>query len=299
MHAWNIEKNDLFDLHDFAIITVKGQNASGFLQGQMTCDLREVTESAMRQGAFCNLKGRLLTLADVVYCHDYHLVLPENLAEITMSALEKTACVSRVTLKRETDYRVLGLHRNDAQNLTEEFSLPDELFSVFKNEIFCCYYTGENDYIILTNNAYADSLIQSFRDKKKLLTAHDWHLKQIKQSRIRIYPHTRGLFLPHRLGLHLQGYIHFNKGCYKGQEIIARTHFKAKLKHSLSVFRIEPATEPLAGKRILNAINKTEVGEIVDVIREEDHCLVAASVLTDYSGSAFIEGSPEIFEIPS
>jgi folate-binding protein YgfZ len=114
---------------------------------------------------------------------------------------------------------------------------------------------------------------------------------QLKQQRIEIYPESRAVFLPHRLGLHQRDYISFNKGCYKGQEIIARTHYKATLKHELKVFTIQTDATLKSGLRLLAPDSDQEIGELVDYAPIGDGLyLIAASILIDSDKHARIDG---------
>jgi hypothetical protein len=84
--------------------------------------------------------------------------------------------------------------------------------------------------------------------------------------------------------------LSFNKGCYKGQEIIARTHYRAKLKHTLKLFYIN-TTEPLqSGQKFYDIKTHLEIGELIDYCPLENHrFLIAASMIFDHSMSVHFE----------
>ena len=104
------------------------------------------------------------------------------------------------------------------------------------------------------------------------LALHDpeaYHRQELEQRRVLVHASTSGLYLPHTLNLHLSDIIHFNKGCYRGQEIIARMHYRGKLKYTL-VF-----TE-LAVKDNIAPGEKISAGEVVDCCRIDEHHYLAA-----------------------
>lgn len=280
-------KNYLFDLAYLGGIHVAGERASEFLQGQLSCDLREVNEQQMRKGALCDLKGRILALLDVVSWsgHGFQLILPRDLLPRTKASLAKTAMFSRVTLHSENNYQLFGFHcQNENDLIPFNLKLFNTPYDVLQQDNYCCYCLGNNFYIFLVHNNHTQTLRDQFSTCSQYRGSLAWHALQLQQKRIEIYPESRGLFLPHRLGLQLSDYLSFNKGCYKGQEIIARTHYRAKLKHELKIFKITTNENLRVGQKIVNDKGNVEIGELVDFCPlENNQYLIAASVLLEYS----------------
>ncbi|MFI4919923.1 MAG: tRNA-modifying protein YgfZ, partial [Legionellales bacterium] len=125
----------------------------------------------------------------------------------------------------------------------------------------------------------------------QVLGSLTWNTLRLKHKQINIYPESRGLFLPHRLDLHLTNYISFNKGCYKGQEIIARTHYKATLKHELKIFEIQTNETIYSGQKLLSLTQETEVGELIDYsYLHNNRYLIAVSMLKETAPLVVLEG---------
>ena len=252
--------NSLFELNYLGLIKVTGERASEFLQGQLTCDVREITPHTMRQGAQCNLKGRVLALMDIIACWDhYWLVLPKDLIPQTLSSLEKTAQLSRVTLEAVENIQVWGLHQAISSP-----SLPAMANDIISNKNDCCYRLDDTYCIILNRSDDLSSRIEAFNIHNKPYSEIFWHYLQLLKQRITIYPETRGEFLPHRLNLQDTGAISFKKGCYKGQEIIARMQYLGKLKHELNITTIQLNAPPELGKPLLNLAAGETLREVVD-----------------------------------
>lgn len=301
----NPNKNHLFDLSYLTGINVEGEKALEFLQGQLSCDVKDVSPHQFRQGALCNLKGRVLALVDVVNWHEQgiKLILPQDLLEATLLTLSKTAVLSRVKLKPTTDYQLFGFYmQNPADLIPFNLNLLNTEYGVMHQDTCCVYHLGNGVYMFMVKNELADGLIDEFNKHSQWRGSLAWHALQFQQKRIEIYPESRGLFLPHRIDLHRSGYLNFNKGCYKGQEIIARTHYRATLKHELQFFMIQ-TNEPLqSGQRLLEPHAQKEVGELIDYCPLGDQAfMIAVSILFQPPQTLRIEGHKDIvtLKVPS
>lgn len=82
-----------------------------FLQGQLTCDLDEVSEGQSRWFAHCNLQGRMISLGRLVQIKDsYFLILPKNIAQTAQQHLEKYAAFSRISIEEKANFQCFGLN---------------------------------------------------------------------------------------------------------------------------------------------------------------------------------------------
>lgn len=273
--------NYLFDLSYMRCLAVIGANGRAFLQGQLSCDVREVTSYQMRQGALCNLKGRILALLDVVDWQGLCLILPDDLLDATQRSLTTAAALSKVKLVPSIDYELFGFYlQNPSDNIPFEAKLPHERHQMVHEEQYACYHLGDKQYLFIVDKTSASSIRESFIQHEQWVGSFAWHKLQLQHSRIEIYPESRGLFLPHRLGLDRSGHLHFNKGCYKGQEIIARMHYRSNRTHSLRSF-VQTIDLPIhSGQRLLNQ-QSVEIGELIDFCplnQEDNQYLCVASL---------------------
>ncbi|KTD08156.1 YgfZ/GcvT domain-containing protein [Legionella jamestowniensis] len=292
-------KNHLFELSHLGILRLEGERAQEFLQGQLTCDLRKVNPTTMRQGAQCNLKGRILSLPDVIYWQHFQLVLPNDILLETQTSLLKTAMLSKVTIEPDDAIRIYGFYLSNPSDLLPEHALLSlKPLSALGTATFYCYCVYPNYYIFILSSEYANRFIEPFVKANQYHGSLPWHYQMLKQKQIQIYPETRGLFLPHRLDLHQSDYLSFDKGCYKGQEIIARTHYRAKLKHGLRLFTLESSAPLFAGKRLLDSHGQVEVGELVDFCPlGNNQFLIAASVLLEHPQQIRFEEQQEVISL--
>lgn len=290
------QKNYLFNLDYLSTISLEGARAEEFLQGQLTCDVRLVNNTTMKQGAYCNLQGRILALVDIINQQGFKLILPNDLIPATLTSLSKTALLSRVLLTHTPDYHIYGFYLLN-RDCPPAFTLPDEN-KVIVNETGICYALDKQRFILLVSKEHSHALKESFLNIEQLRGSLAWHWLQIKHFQTEIYVSTRGSFLPHRLHLPQAGYISFDKGCYKGQEIIARTHYRAKTKHSLKQLTIHAHVSIESGDIFIDSSNN-EIGEIIDFCPlSNDQYLILASLLLEHPNQGFIKNkSTEVIEL--
>lgn len=292
-------KNYLFDLSYLTVCDIEGAKALDFLQGQLTCNIQSISDIQMIQGAQCNLKGRILALMDVITWHGVKLVLPKDLMDATIHSLSKTAALSRVSLKANDQLSIFGFYLQNHEDIVPNSSFfPNTIYAQTHNAHSCSYYLGNGFYIFIIQSDFAADIKRYFIEKEQMLGSLTWHTLRLAQQQIEIYPESRGLFLPHRLDLHQTQYISFNKGCYKGQEIIARMHYKATLKHQLKIYEINSDPKIHSGQKLFSESQNTELGELIDFsILNHGHYLVALSLLIGAEHSVLFEGHEKPIEL--
>ena len=91
-----------------------------------------------------------------------------------------------------------------------------------------------------------------------------WHQHLVAHQRMRIYPETSGHFLPNRLTLEALGYVSLQKGCYKGQEIIARLHYRSQQRYALKTLTMPATTTLKPGDPYRDPTTQQLIGEVID-----------------------------------
>ncbi len=279
-------KNYLFDLSHLGMLELTGDNAASYLQGQISCDVEKVDENTMQQGILCSLKGRILSLMDVIDWNGLKLILPQDLLALTLKPLSTAALLSKVNIQVSKSYTLLGYLHNEENDLClPGLKLPLKRHQFVSSKGVGCYKLSDSIYMVISNHSNAENLKNMFSQNEQLRGSYLWHLLKLQHGGFYIYPETRGEFLPHRLELHEKGYIDFNKGCYRGQEIIARTHYLAKLKHKLKTCVIEADQPVHAGDILYHPETKQEVGRLIDCSPMQNHKVQAVlSVLKNHNG---------------
>ncbi len=232
--------NTTINLRHLGHICISGLDAKKFLQGQLTCNLDEITPTQSSLGAHCNPQGRVISLFRLfIFLDHYYLQMPRDMIPIALKALQKYAVFFKVKLTDASD------------ELTSIGYLGDTLPEL-PTECLCIKEPGSRYQLI------GSSLEAS--DKEQ-----EWKKLDIAQGIPAIYPETSERFLPHDIDLPKLNAISFNKGCYTGQEIIARMQYRGKLKNRL--FRAKVQTDlPLTRGNDIYLENKT-CGSIVDFVQ--------------------------------
>ena len=228
----------MIEIRNYEFVTVTGPDAKAFLQGQVTCDVEKLSENNALAGAICNLKGRVI--ADfllVLDGEDCVLRTQIGMAGIIKNTLTKYAIFSKVELSTETRFtKVLGV-------MTDE----DEAFLAKNIEKLpeCSLYCHISAQAIFVRIPGIDKRVEVWvHDEKRFEDwgiDHDsdaeesWNKKDILQGFIHISPQLSAEHTPQSLNYDLSGVIDFSKGCYTGQEIIARMYYRGSAKKRLSL----------------------------------------------------------------
>ena len=201
--------------------------------------------------------------------------------------------------KKQPEFSLFGFYLQNLDDLIpDNLFLPKDLYAQAYGDSFCYYHLGDGFYIFLIDNNKVETFTQAFIDRHQFLGSLTWHTLRLYKQQISIYPETRGLFLPHRIDLHQSSYLSFNKGCYKGQEIIARTHYRATLKHTLNLY-VAHTKEPLfSGEKLYKADEEKEVGELIDYSYLSDNkYLIAVSILKEASNEVRLEKQDQVITL--
>jgi folate-binding protein YgfZ len=251
-----VQSNCLADLSHLGLIAIKGPDAEKFLQGQLTCDVREVSQGQARLGAHCNPKGRMLSNFRLFFFEDsYYLQLPSSMLQLALSHLAKYALFSKVSLTDATaDWIKIGFAGpsiNDS--LAQVFSkLPDNVDStVVDKEVLLMRLPGiAPRYETLGSYEASKNIWQLLAKEFQPIGYNDWNLLDIMAGIPSVYPQTAELFTPHQLNYQLINGINFKKGCYTGQEVVARMQYLGKLKQHMYRAIVQAEVAPLPREAI-------------------------------------------------
>ena len=113
------------------------------------------------------------------------------------------------------------------------------------------------------------------------MSTNEWLLFRITHGWARVNEHCVGKFLPQDLNYDLNGFVDFDKGCYTGQEIIARLHYRGQPKRRLSLITVRSSSQPANDERIVDRSTGKSIGSVVEVVQDEDAYLCLCEVVTD------------------
>lgn len=295
------EKDLIVDISDNAIIKVSGDNAKNFLQGQLTCDLNQITQEHSSLAASCTNKGRVVSLFRILKNgDDYLLLLPNSYSKALLEHLSRYAPLSRVDVSVYTHFTVhYGLSGQHAGNrFSENTAIPGELNQVsISNDCIIIKIPGP----VLRYEILAPSkksllnilpIEQLHKQEPNVWSAFDYLI-----SLPSIEEETTAAYTPHMLNLIQHNAVSFAKGCYIGQEVIARTEHLGKAKRCL-LPTILPGgvAEFNVGDEILDHTEK-KIGEVLNSVSIKNNQLILIIIDKAASTSKFFLRGHELHEV--
>ncbi|MFO1434748.1 MAG: folate-binding protein [Candidatus Competibacteraceae bacterium] len=274
------------------LIAVKGVDAETFLQGQFTNDVRQVTPERSQLSAYCTPRGRMLACFRVFRCGDsYYLRLPLETVEPMLKRLRLFVLRAKVTLEDASAFLIqAGLTGPGAWSLLQETPgvAPVQLDEVVQQaDMIMIRVPGLSPRFELYGKLEAMTVLwEQLAPRVTLAGAEPWRLLDILAGIPNIYPATTEMFVPQMVNLQLLDGVSFRKGCYTGQEIVARTQHLGKLKRRMYRAHVESPVPPEAGDELFSpqAGAGQSVGTLVDACRHPDGgSEVLAVVVIEYA----------------
>lgn len=260
------------NLSHLGLIAARGPESERFLQGQLTCDVRRVTPEHSLIGAHCNPKGRALSSFRLFQRDDtYYLELPQTMTELALGHLRKYLLIAKATLEDASDALVrMGVSGLNAAHRVESVlgSIPEVENSVVTVDgITVIRLPGQRPRFELHGTAQQlMNIWNALVPHTRWVESEAWRQMDILAGIPTIYPETTGVFVPQMINLQRLDGISFQKGCYIGQEIVARTHYLGKLKRRMYLARVESPTPPCPGDSLFSpqADPSQSAGQLVD-----------------------------------
>jgi folate-binding protein YgfZ len=264
-------------LDGLGTIVVKGLDARNFLQGQLSFDLGRLTSQYVELASVNSAQGRvqaviwLLARSDTVT-----LLLPAELVDPIIARLRKFVLRAKVTIESGAGQLTIGAITTDA--------VPHEVRGHIEQDgVSLIRWAGQAPRGLIL--VPAGSQMPADR-----LRADAWHLEDIRAGLPQVYPATYETFVGQMLNLDLLQGISFDKGCYTGQEIIARMHFRGQVKRRMLRFAFSGAP-PGPGTRVVSDGN--HAGDVVDAAATPTGSeLLAVINLAQQAARLEIDGQP-------
>ena len=273
--------NALLKLDYLSILEINGKGSYELLQGQITADMDKVSNSNSVISAICDIKGR--AVSSFVVCKetssDNNFLLIGNTAsiEVAYEVLNKYKPFYDTELTFASTTYIYGI---DEETLIENF--PDtELSKSFQNygDAFRVHYLDKQYHLLLTKQRLEENVLKP--EESQVL----WLIDDINNLNMEITQEISGEFTPHELGYPTTARIDFEKGCYTGQEIVARMHYRAKklptvlLKNSSHKYEI--------GTKIQSEDNKS-IGIVLTRAQSSDGYSYLLSMNKSYEDQSFV-----------
>ena len=296
--------NFLCSLDDLGVILVSGDDAREYLQNQLSNDIDKIDESRLQLSSYSTPKGRMLGIFRVLrVSNGYLLLTPREMVAPLLPQLYRYIVQSKVSLADASDHFARFALSTDDESLLASDLLPRETHGVLQNDTLVSLRLEalgkQQRFVFLCLSAdEAIALWRQFAGRLQVADSMAWRLSEIRAGIPSIHPATAEKFVLQMSNLDALDGVSFKKGCYPGQEIVARTQYLGKLKRRMYLAELETARLPRPGDELV-AAGKTEVdgsGAVVDAAFDADglcHCLYIAQIARAESGDLRLLGQPD------
>lgn len=213
---------------DLGVLRVSGPDSKKLLQGQTTCDMNKLSQDTGLYGAICSVKGRIISSFYIVQSNDDVLmVMAKDLVEKTLLHLKKYAVFFKTELTDEQDNFTVYTKLTTKHIKTDLSTAQNNLATTQNNETIALTISQEPlEVQWLITPANQTSIEENNQELAALAILAARPLINLAQSET---------ILPQWLNMQSTGGISFTKGCYTGQEIVARMQYKGKSKKQLAL----------------------------------------------------------------
>ena len=262
------------------VLAVRGSDAAKFLQGQLTCNLNYLSDTQASLGARCTQKGRMQSSFRILLQGDgVLLAMATELLEPQLADLKKYAVFSKSKLTDESAAWVrFGLEHADQTLASLGLELPAETDSVARTDSVIAIRVSPGRAELWVPAEQADAVRSQLAAQLDEKPLNEWLLGQIRAGIGQVMPQTRELFIPQMLNLQAVGGVSFKKGCYTGQEIVARMQYLGKLKRRLYRLSLNSAEMPEPGTPLFSPSHNSSIGEVV-IAAKADQAIELLAVL--------------------
>jgi len=275
------------DLSHHGLISIDGEDATDFLQGQLTNDVRDVSLSHSQLSAYCTHKGRMLANFRLFKrAESFYMQLPQPLLESILKRISMFILMSKVSIKDNSNSLVkIGLSGPKADEQLSEFisGLPSETDDcVQANGYTIIKCAGELPRYEIFGELEAIKTLWGQLDVNAAPAgAGAWETLDILAGIPTITTETSEAFVPQMTNMHVINGVNFQKGCYTGQEVVARMQYLGKLKRRMFKIQIETSDSVSPGDKLFRKDSKSGqgTGQIINAQADSNGGTVALAVI--------------------
>ena len=267
--AQTFPKCALTDLSHFGLIRISGADSREFLQGQLTNDINAVTPELAQFSSYCNPKGRMLGSFWIFQRdEDLYLQLPAGLLESVLKRLRMFVLRSDASLHdASAELARFGISGDCSADLLP-FAPSDAKACQTRDQITVIRLPGDRPRFELIGPP--EILAQTWRrllDSAEQAGPEFWSLMDIRAGMPTVFEDTIEAFVPQMANLQLIGGVSFTKGCYTGQEVVARMQYLGKLKRRMYHAHVDTMQAPARGTEVFSPSSESAqgAGRVVDV----------------------------------
>lgn len=278
----------LISLDEWALVKVQGNDSTSYLQGQLTLDVAEMGETQHRPAAHCDAKGKMWSNIRLFHrTEGYAYVVRRNLREQQLTELKKYAVFAKVTLVADDEAVLLGVAGFQARAaLAGVFStLPDAETPVVQqgDSTLLWFAQPAERFLLVTTPEQANALKEKLAGEAQFNDSLQWLALDIEAGIPVIESATSAQLIPQATNLQALDAISFKKGCYTGQEMVARAKFRGANKRALWYLAGHASRVPEAGEDLELKMggNWRRTGTILAAVQLDDGRLLVQVVMNN------------------
>ncbi len=261
------------DLSHYGLIHFSGEDAHTFLQSQLSCDVREISLQKAQYGSYCTPKGRILASFLLwQQGNDCLMQLPISMCASIQKRLSLYVLRAKVQLNDASDTLIrIGIAGKNAVAMIEEIIdsqlNPYQPMHVMHTEKISILFLSQHRMELIIPAENAPIIWERLAQFTKPVGISSWDWLNIQDGIPMILPETQDEFLPQMINLDSIGGISFKKGCYPGQEIVARTQYLGKLKRRMFLAHISTTEVIRAGDALYSSdMDDQSSGNILNAV---------------------------------
>lgn len=280
----SIKKDDtlpsfaISELNNWALITMVGNDNKSYLHGQVTCDVVALAQDEITFGGHCDAKGKLWSIFQLFHHNEgYVLFQRKSAIDTEFTEIKKYSVFSKVDIAISDDV-LLGFTGQAAEDWINENT--DSQSPVRTSPFGTFAKTGESQWLLVTTNEHKEALLSSLT-QATFCDESLWELYTIQQGLPLLDKPLANEHIPQAMNLQAIGGISFKKGCYTGQETVARAKYRGINKRAMYLVSGQSEQAPIAGDAIERRVgeNWRKGGTIVSAFRYEDGHTLALAIL--------------------
>jgi folate-binding protein YgfZ len=267
-----------------ALIECVGPDAGAFLHNQLTSDVKRLAAAEAQYAAWCSPMGRMLA-SFMLFRRDadYLALLPGDQREFILKRLQIYVLRSRLVLKdRSADHAIIGVSGPQAEAALYNAGLqaPSVALTTSNFSDGSVVRLNEARYLVTVASGAAARIWRALSEIAIPVGVPAWQWLDLAEGILWVTEATREAFVPQMAGFDRMGGVSFNKGCYPGQEVVARTRYLGKLKRHL--YRVHADGPVASGAAIFSAAAPgTSCGQIASAAATPDGGHDALAVILD------------------
>ncbi|HCB1499743.1 tRNA-modifying protein YgfZ [Klebsiella huaxiensis] len=278
----------LMTLDDWALATITGADGEKYLQGQITADISQLTNEQHLLAAHCDAKGKMWSNLRVFRRNEgFAWIERRSLRDAQLTELKKYAVFSKVTIAADDELVLLGVAGFQARAaLAPLFSeLPNadkQVVSEGSTSLLWFEHPAER-FLLVTDETTATRVTEALRGEAQLNNSQQWLALNIEAGLPVIDSANSAQFIPQATNLQALGGISFKKGCYTGQEMVARAKFRGANKRALWSLAGKASRVPEAGEdlELKMGENWRRTGTVLAAVQLDDGRLLVQAVMNN------------------